>query len=145
MEIWNNPPIVVLDTNVLLVALAPQSQYAVIFDSLIDGHFKLAVSTEIIAEYEEIIGRRYDQVTTNDVFELFLNLPNVIYQTHSFRFQLIQADADDNKFVDIAIAAQADIIVTDDKHYNILKRIPFPKMQVIKATAFVDYCKTLQR
>lgn len=51
----NNKPIVVLDTNVFLVSLAPQSPYAIIFDALIDGLFTLAISTEILAEYEEKI------------------------------------------------------------------------------------------
>lgn len=51
----NSKPIVVLDTNVFLVSLAPQSPYAIIFDALIDGLFTLAISTEILAEYEEKI------------------------------------------------------------------------------------------
>jgi uncharacterized protein len=144
MEIRNNPPIVVLDTNVFLVSLAPQSDYAIIFDSLIEGHFKMVVSTEIIAEYEEIIGRRYDQTTVNDVFELFLNLPNIIQKEHSYRFLLIKSDADDDKFADIAIASNADMIVTDDKHYNVLKETNFPKIQVIKAKEFVEYCKKIK-
>ncbi len=133
-----------LDTNVFLVSLAPQSDYAIIFDSLIEGHFKMVVSTEIIAEYEEIIGRRYDQTTVNDVFELFLNLPNIIQKEHSYRFLLIKSDADDDKFADIAIASNADMIVTDDKHYNILKETNFPKIQVVKAKEFVEYCKSIK-
>jgi uncharacterized protein len=143
MEIKNNPPIVVLDTNVFLVSLAPQSEYAVIFDSLVEGHFKMVVSTEIIAEYEEIIGLRYDQATVNDIFELFLNLPNVIQKEHSYRFLLIEFDEDDDKFADIAVASNADMIVTDDKHYNVLKRVAFPKIQVVKANEFAEYCKSL--
>jgi uncharacterized protein len=144
MEIKNNPPIVVLDTNVFLVSLAPQSHYSVIFDSLVEGHFKMVVSTEILAEYEEIIGRRYDQATVNDIFELFLNLPNIIQKEHSYRFLLIESDVDDDKFADIAVASNADMIVTDDKHYNVLKRTAFPKIQVIKAKEFVDYCKKIK-
>jgi uncharacterized protein len=142
MDIKNNPPVVVIDTNVFLVSLAPQSEYAIIFDSLVEGHFKMVVSTEIIAEYEEIVGQRYDQATVNDVFELFLNLPNIIQKEHSYRFQLIKSDVDDDKFADIAVASNADMIVTDDKHYNILKKTNFPKIQVVKAKEFVEYCRS---
>ena len=46
-----------------------------IFDALIEGHFDLVVSTEILEEYEEVIGQRYDLQTVNDIFELFLNYP----------------------------------------------------------------------
>jgi uncharacterized protein len=144
MEIKNNPPIVVLDTNVFLVSLAPQSPYAIIFDCLVEGYFKMVVSTEIISEYEEIIGQRYDKQTVNDIFELFLNLPNIIQQNHSFRFLLIKSDEDDDKFADIAVASNADVIVTDDKHYNILKKTEFPKIQVIKANEFIEFCKSLR-
>ena len=44
---------------------------------------------------------------------------------------MIEADADDNKFVDCAIAANAKYVVTDDNHFDILKRIDFPKVDII--------------
>jgi uncharacterized protein len=145
MEKLNKPPVVVLDTNVFLVSLALQSDYAPIFDSLVEGHFDMVVSTEILAEYEEIIGQRYDKQTVNDIFELFLNLPNIIKKEHSYRFLLIEADADDDKFSDIAIASNADLLVTDDKHFNILKKIGFPKVPTIKAKEFVEFCLAQQK
>ena len=45
-------------------------------------------------------------------------------------------DHDDNKFVDCAIAANATYIVTDDKHYNPLKEIDFPRIHIIKLMEF---------
>ena len=48
-----------------------------------------------------------------------------------FTWQLIEADKDDNKFVDCAIAANTDYIVTHDKHFNVLKKIDFPKVNII--------------
>lgn len=53
----------VLDTNVLLVSLSPHSTFAPIFDALLTGHFTFLVSNEVITEYEEIIGQRYDRET----------------------------------------------------------------------------------
>jgi DUF1016 N-terminal domain len=35
---------------------------------------------------------------------------------------------DDNKFVDIAIASNADYIITNDKHFKILSKISFTKV-----------------
>jgi len=46
-----------------------------------------------------------------------------------FRFEFIKADADDNKFVDCAIIANADYIVSDDTHFNELKALP-PEFQI---------------
>ena len=46
-------------------------------------------------------------------------------------FNLITADLDDNKFVDCAISANAHYIVTNDHHYDVLKSINFPNVNVI--------------
>jgi len=40
--------------------------------------------------------------------------------------------------VDCAIAGIADFIVTDDRHFKVLKKIPFPKVKVISADDFVE-------
>jgi predicted nucleic acid-binding protein len=49
---------------------------------------------------------------------------------------LIEADPDDNKYPNCAIAAQADYIITHDKHFNILKHIPFPKVICVTLDEF---------
>lgn len=41
-------------------------------------------------------------------------------------------------FVDCAIAAHAKCIVTNDHHYDVLKMIPFPKVEVVSLMAFVE-------
>lgn len=68
--------------------------------------------------------------------ELIENAPNVLLITKYFKWNLIEADADDNKFVDCAISCDAKFIVSNDKHFNILGTIPFPKVEVIKADTF---------
>jgi len=45
-------------------------------------------------------------------------------------------DADDNKFADCAIAANADYRITNDRDFNILKRINFPKISVVTIQEF---------
>lgn len=44
---------------------------------------------------------------------------------------LISNDPDDDKFVDCAIASSADYLVTHDNHFNILKTVEFPKVEII--------------
>jgi predicted nucleic acid-binding protein len=44
---------VVLDTNIILSAVSYHSPYRIIFDKLDSFEYKLAVSTEILLEYEE--------------------------------------------------------------------------------------------
>lgn len=57
-----------------------------------------------------------------------------------YKWELITRDPDDNKFVDCAISANARFIVTEDKHFDVLKTIDFPKIDVI---GIDDFLKTL--
>ena len=66
-------------------------------------------------------------------------LPNVEKVEPFFQVRLIESDVDDNKFVDCAFASNAHYVVTDDKHFNILKTIDFPKIPVISAEEFRDF------
>ena len=45
---------------------------------------------------------------------------NILFIDPCFRFQVIATDPDDNKFVDCAVAAQADFIVTADTDFKAL-------------------------
>ena len=45
---------------------------------------------------------------------------------------------DDNKFVDCAVAADAEYIVTNDTHFNDLKEIDWPKVSVITIKEFAS-------
>ena len=47
-------------------------------------------------------------------------------------------DEDDNKFVDCAIAANADYLITQDKDFNILKQIDFPKINIVRLDEFKE-------
>jgi predicted nucleic acid-binding protein len=60
-----------------------------------------------------------------------------MFVTPHFKFGLITADHDDDKFVDCAFAANATYIVSDDKHFDILKEISFPKLLVLKLKEFL--------
>lgn len=53
-----------------------------------------------------------------------------------YRFRLIEKDVDDNKFVDCAIHANAQYIVTQDQHFEVLKSIGFPHIDVIDTDTF---------
>ena len=56
---------------------------------------------------------------------------------HTLCFRLIEQDPDDNKFVDCAITAGTDYIVSEDAHFRVLEQIPFPKVCVVRLQQFV--------
>ena len=129
---------VVLDTNVLLVSIATKSRYRVIFDGLINSDFTLIISNEILSEYTEIIGRKTNMMIANNISEMLLSLQNVHKQEVYYRWGLIEEDKDDNKFVDCAIAGDVDYLVSNDKHFNCLKKIDFPKLNLLNIDDFMD-------
>ena len=67
-----------------------------------------------------------------------MKLPNVIELDPSYNWQLIEKDRDDNKFVDLALMAGCDFLITNDRHFDILKQIPFPKVNVLTLVEFKE-------
>ena len=66
----------------------------------------------------------------------FTLLDNVKKSETHFYLNLITVDPDDNKFSDCAFAANAHYLVTNDKHFNVLKSISFPRIHVITLEQF---------
>ncbi len=95
------------------------------------GKFQFGITNDILEEYEEVLGNFYSPTLATNVIELLLNLPNGIPVTPYYKWSLIK-DQDDNKFVDCAIACQADYIITHDRHFGALTKIEFPKVHTLK-------------
>ncbi len=129
---------IVLDTNVLLVAISRKTPYYPIFDSLMNGIYELCVTTDILNEYAEKLEDKLGTGTMFNTMKAIEKSPDIVYIQKYFFWNLITADPDDNKFVDCAVAASADFIVTEDKHFKVLKNIPFPPVTVISANDFVE-------
>lgn len=119
---------IVLDTNCLLASLSKRGSYYNVWKGLLEGKYTLCVSNEILEEYEEIIAQKTTPVIALNVVQALLNAPSVELIDAFFRFELIQKDPDDNKFVDCAIAGNATYVVSNDAHFDILKEIDFPKL-----------------
>ena len=128
---------VVLDTNVLLISLPSKSIYRPIFDALIDGKFELVLSNDILSEYIEIIERKTNFSVSNNIAEILLNLDNLNKVEVYFEWKLVDKDPDDNKYVDAAVVGAADFIVSNDKHFRVLKSVDFPKVKVIGIDQFL--------
>lgn len=130
---------IVLDTNSLIMSIAPKSPYRSVWQAFLRGDYNLCVSNEIMEEYAEVLARNISPRVSEAIVYAILTRPNVIRKDPHYSFGLIEADKDDNKFVDCAIAANAKCIVTEDNHFNILKTIPFPKVEVIGIDDFKKY------
>ena len=121
----------VIDTNCLIQCISRRSAYHDLWLSLLYGRNSLCVSTEILDEYAEIIEKYTSPVFAESALGVITNNPFTLFINPYFNFKLISADPDDNKFIDCAIAANAKYVVTEDSHFEILKHIDFPKVNLI--------------
>jgi len=131
----------VVDTNCLLRILPQNSKYRCIWNAFLRGEFELCYTTEMLQEYEEVLSRFYSPVFAKFAIDAILNAPNTEQITIYYRWLLITADVDDNKFVDCAVSSNADYIVTNDKHFNTLRDIDFPPVKVINIITFKSVLK----
>jgi len=126
---------IVLDTNILLVSVSRKSKLYWIFKKLQEEAYSLCLTTEILAEYAEILERHMGAQVSENIMNTLENLPNIEYITTYYKFRLLK-DEDDDKFVDCAIAANASYIVSHDSDFKILAKIDFPKVRVVDTDTF---------
>ena len=129
---------IVLDTNCLLMSIPKINPYRVIWDDFLNGSLTLCVSNEIVEEYLEILTIKTSYEIACNVVSVILSRPNVEFITPYYKLHLIQADEDDNKFVDCAFSAGASCIVSNDAHFRILENVDFPKIIVMRIQDFIQ-------
>jgi len=129
---------IVLDTNALLISIPTNSKYRVIFDRFLAKQFSIVLSNDILSEYAEIIAQKANSIVSTNIIEMLISAKNVEKQDIYFKWQIIEIDKDDNKFVDCAIAGNVDYFVTNDKHFNVVKSIGFPPVTVLNIDEFIE-------
>lgn len=132
---------VVLDTNVVVSSfIMPTGSPARVLERLRDGAYELFVSQSILAEYREVL--QEDRIsarhgyTPEEIEQLVAELGDyasvvIPQETHT----VVVADPDDDKFIECAVAAGADYIVSGDKHLLTLKE--YWGVQILSPAAFL--------
>lgn len=132
---------IVLDTNCLLACISSKSENFLVWKNFQNGCFTLCVSNDILEEYQEIIARKTNRLIAENIVNAIVESQYVDFIDPQFHLDLIEADKDDNKFVDCAFAANAALIVSDDSHFDVLKDITFPHLLVLKLRDFLGMLK----
>lgn len=127
---------VVVDTNILLVCISPRSDANWFWQLVLAGEVELYVTTDILIEYAEIIGREMGKAVADSALDLLSDLPNVHNVQKYYFWQLVEEDPDDNKFVDCAIAAGAKYLVSHDKHFKILRHYSYFNIELVSLEEF---------
>ena len=110
---------VVLDTNVLIAAArSPQSASRQIVAACLDGKVKAVISKALQQEYDLILRQALSNVPY--VIQLVQWIDTCSHVEPETVFRVVPDDADDDKIVALAIAAQVDALVTSDHHLKCL-------------------------
>jgi len=128
---------VVLDTNVVVSATFFGGVPLKLLRAAKEGTVDLCVTAEIVAEYHEVLLRFFGPGSEADVAIVLDGLlTNALVVAPVDLPSPLAADPDDDKFIACAIAANADLIVSGDKHLLSLHgRIPIPVLPPRKALA----------
>ncbi|MVM40293.1 putative toxin-antitoxin system toxin component, PIN family [Spirosoma sp. HMF3257] len=132
-------PALVIDTNVLLATINRRNSEFYIYEAFDAKKFNWVVSTEILDEYAEKLTDFYSVNTADYVLDILCSATNVLFHEPYYRWNLIEADPDDNKFSDLALSANAHGLVTYDKHFDLFKTLPFPTLQILSPTEFTHF------
>jgi putative PIN family toxin of toxin-antitoxin system len=128
--------LVVVDTNVLLVSISSRSKYHWLYQLILGKKIRLAITQEILTEYEEQLAHHWHPDVATNVIRSLTELSTTMLTTVFYKLNLIVLDEDDNKFVDCAFAANAEYIITNDTHFNVLKTIDFPSIPILNISQF---------
>ncbi|MBI4318474.1 MAG: putative toxin-antitoxin system toxin component, PIN family [Chloroflexi bacterium] len=133
---------VVLDSNVVVSRfLSPSGPPAHIWEQWEDGVFELAVSEAILAEYQKAMTyeriqarHRMSKDEISKIISTMRMFAEVVEATQNV--EVIVKDPEDNKFIDCALAAAADYIVSGDSH--LLELGEYRDVQILSPTMFLE-------
>jgi len=89
-------------------------------------------------KYKEKIAEKTSYYLALNVVSLISEAVNTVFKNVYYNWNVVNADPDDNEFLDAAIAGNAEYIVTNDAHFNAAKKMNFPKVNIISANEFLS-------
>lgn len=119
---------IVVDTSILIAGLRTRRGLAFrLLSMLNDVRWKVHVSVALVVEYEAVLMRQSDDLRLSraDIDDLIDGLCSIATRhSISFRWRPSAIDPDDDFLFDLAIAAQADCLVTyNARHVRDLARV----------------------
>lgn len=113
---------VVIDTSIFIASLW-EGRSRTVVELWKKGKITLCVSEAILKEYLDIIPRfNMLKKEAEELLSLFKARKNIKMVTPSKRFKVIKEDPADNKFLECAIEAKAEYIISADKHLRNLRK-----------------------
>jgi len=130
----------VLDTNIV-VSSALGGALVLILEKWNEGKFTVIVTSDILSEYFEVLNRpkfRLKQETIDKITRYLYQFSEFVVPEERIRF--VEADPDDDKFLEAAVAGQVDFIVSGDNHLRELKE--FRSIPIISGREFINWLES---
>ena len=128
---------IVLDTNFLVsAAITPHGKVSIIMDLVNDGRLELFISPFILYEMDYVLARYgWDQAKIKEALEAIKEVSEVIEP--KVTIDIIKTDPPDNRILECAVAAKADVLVTGDrKHIRPLGT--FRSIKILTPSEFLE-------
>lgn len=127
---------VVLDTNVYISGLVFGGTSATILAAAVEGSFVLCVAESLKEEVESTLRENFDWDADDIRAGCEPLWEQALHGAPTVRLTIVAADPDDDRILECALAATADILVTGDDHPlglsdKDLEAIPFGRGQIL--------------
>jgi putative PIN family toxin of toxin-antitoxin system len=138
---------VVVDTNVFVSACLGNGAPAEVIRACVQAVVQPVMGAALYLEYEDVLGRdslfrgsRLDAQERADLFDVFLAQCRWTRVYYGWRPNL--PDEGDNHLVELAIAAQARVIVTGNARHLKVGELKFPAIRVLGPKTFLQELKS---
>jgi len=129
-------PRIVIDTNVYISAIFWGGKPREVLELGRNGRISIFTSSEIQAEIEMKLKTKF-RIEENEVAQILLDYAMFTMPIKPLhRIAIIEADPDDDKFMECALEARAGYIVSGDKHLLNLKN--YQGIQIKKPAEFLE-------
>ncbi|MCG6908697.1 MAG: putative toxin-antitoxin system toxin component, PIN family [Deltaproteobacteria bacterium] len=128
---------IVLDTNVFISGVFFSGPPYDILKAWIDERIQIVISSEILQEYQRVgeeLQYRYPEIKIIPILKSF-SKNAILISAPSLPHQVC-VDPDDDKFLACAVAGNAELIISGDRH--LLDINDFQSIKIIKPRMFLD-------
>lgn len=138
---------IVVDTNVFVGACIGRGPASRVLEACLTGQAEPLLSASLLFEYRDVIARedifhraRLDFESRLDLLEIFVARADWRYVHFKWRPNL--RDEADNHVMELAVAGNADMIVTENLRDFVAQELKFPHIKIMSPRNFTELVKS---